>query len=86
MNANQSASELPGDSRIGACICLLHGLLQRLDQKQPGLIDEKTESVVFDLSAIDPSNSPSPAHGALVAEEHCGCCDSWLSNGSSPAR
>ena len=69
MSDNQSASELSGDPRIGACVYLLHGLLQRLDQTQPGLIDEMTESVEFDLSAIDPSDSPSAAHGALVAEE-----------------
>jgi hypothetical protein len=69
MSDNQSASELSGDPRIGACVYLLHGLLQRLDQTQPGLIDEMTESVEFDLSAIDPSDSPSAVHGALVAEE-----------------
>lgn len=69
MSDNQPISELSNDPRIGACVYLLHGLLQRLDKQQPGLLAEMIESVFFDRAAIAPDASPSAAHGALVADE-----------------
>ncbi len=57
------------DPRIGACVYLLHGLLQRLDRQQPGLIDEMTEGVRHDCDAIDPAQSAWAAQGREIADE-----------------
>ncbi len=41
------------DARAGACRYILVGLLQRLDAKSPGLIDEMLEGVIADCAAIE---------------------------------
>ncbi len=41
MTSGQMNAELSKDPRIGACVYLLHGLLQRLEQQRPGLISDE---------------------------------------------
>jgi hypothetical protein len=48
---------------------VLHGLLQRLEQQQPGLIAGLTECALQDRAAIDPEKSAAAAHGHQIAEE-----------------
>lgn len=57
------------DTRIGACAYLIHGLLQRLDKQQPGLIAGMTEGIRNDRAAMDPESSASAAHGCQIADE-----------------
>lgn len=38
MTFDQANAELSKDHRLGACVYLLHGLLQRLELQQPGLL------------------------------------------------
>lgn len=60
---------MSNDPRIGACVYLLHGLLQRLEQQQPGLIAGMAEGVQHDRAAMNPEASASAAHGCEVADE-----------------
>lgn len=69
MNTEQPAAGMASDPRIGACVYLLHGLLQRLDQQRPGLLAEMMEAVSHDRAAMRPEESPSAAQGVLVADE-----------------
>ncbi len=64
MNTEQSL-----DPRIGACAYLIPGLLQRLDQQQPGLIAGMTEGIRNDRAAMDPDSSAAATHGCQVADE-----------------
>lgn len=66
------STEQSNDPRIGACAYLLHGLLQRLDQQQPGLIAGMTDGIRGDRAAMDPESSASAAHGCQVADEALG--------------
>lgn len=69
MSLNQTTAGLSPDPRIGACVYLLHGLLQRLEQQQPGLIDGMTNGVLHDRAAMNPEASASAAHGCEIADE-----------------
>ncbi|MGJ7575647.1 hypothetical protein ACSFBX_34375 [Variovorax sp. RB2P76] len=69
MTSGQMNAELSKDPRIGACVYLLHGLLQRLEQQRPGLIADMTEGVSNDRSAMNPQASASAAHGCEIADE-----------------
>lgn len=69
MTFDQTNSELSKDPRIGACVYLLHGLLQRLEQQQPGLIAGMTEGVIHDRAAMKSEASASAAHGCEIADE-----------------
>ena len=69
MTFDQANTEPSKDPRIGACVYLLHGLLQRLDQQQPGLIADMTEGVARDRAAMNPDASASAAHGCEIADE-----------------
>lgn len=57
------------DPRIGACVYLLHGLLQRLEQQQPGLIADMTNGVLNDRAAMDSEASVAAAQGCEIADE-----------------
>jgi hypothetical protein len=63
MSFDLPKTELSPDPRIGACVYLLHGLLQRLEQQQPGLIDSMKQGALYDCAAIDPESSESATHG-----------------------
>lgn len=41
------------DVKAGACSYILVGLLQRLDARAPGLIEELVDGVVGDLRAVE---------------------------------
>jgi len=69
MTSEQVNVELSKDPRIGACVYLLHGLLQRLEQQRPGLIADMTEGVANDRAAMNPEASGSAAHGCEIADE-----------------
>jgi hypothetical protein len=69
MISGQISAELSKDARIGACVYLLHGLLQRLEQERPGLIAHLTEGVANDRAAMNPEASASAAHGCEIADE-----------------
>jgi hypothetical protein len=69
MTFDQAHAELSKDPRIGACVYLLHGLLQRLEEQQPGLIAGMTEGVLHDRAAMNPDASASAAHGCEIADE-----------------
>lgn len=62
-------TEHRNDPRIGACVYLLHGLLQRLEQQQPGLIADMTEGVLHDRAAMNPEASVAAAQGCGIADE-----------------
>lgn len=55
-------------TRIGAYEYLLHSLLQRLGQQQPGLITKMMTGVLNDRNTIA-SDSSVDAQGLLIAEE-----------------
>lgn len=63
------STEQSNDPRIGACAYLLHGLLQRLEQQQPGLIAGMTDGIRSDRAAMDPESCASAAHGCQIADE-----------------
>lgn len=69
MSIDQAQAEHSSDPRIGACVYLLHGLLQRLDQQQPGLIAGMTEGISHDRAVMDPTSSAGAAHGCQIADE-----------------
>jgi hypothetical protein len=69
MNFDHANAELSKDPRIGACVYLLHGLLQRLEQQQPGLIAGVTEGMLHDRASMNPEASKSAAHGCEIADE-----------------
>jgi len=69
MTFGQAKTGSSRDPRIGACVYLLHGLLQRLDQQQPGLIADLTKGVARDRAAMEPDTSASAAHGCEIADE-----------------
>jgi hypothetical protein len=57
LSIEQSKSGQSEDTRMGACVYLLHALLQRLEQQQPGLISDMTEGVLHDRAAMNPEAS-----------------------------
>lgn len=69
MSLDQAKTAISPDPRIGACVYLLHGLLQRLEQHQPGLIGSMTEGALDDRAAIDAKESVSAAQGHQILEE-----------------
>ncbi len=69
MTLDPANTEPSTDPRIGACVYLLHGLLQRLEMQQPGLIADMTEGVLRDRAAMNPEASASAAHGCEIADE-----------------
>jgi len=69
MSLDLANTETSLGPRIGACVYLLHGLLQRLEQQQPGLIGSMTEGALRDRAAMDPEESASAAHGRQIVEE-----------------
>ncbi|WP_395027820.1 hypothetical protein [Comamonas odontotermitis] len=69
MSAEHVSMNQSTDPRIGACVYLLHGLLQRLERQQPGLLAEMTEGILRDRSAMDPASSSAAAAGYQVADE-----------------
>ena len=69
MTIHQVDTEPSKDFRIGACVYLLHGLLQRLDQQHPGLIADMTKGVARGRAAMNPDASASAAHGCEIADE-----------------
>lgn len=69
MKTEHVRTEQSIDPRIGACVYLLHGLLQRLEQQQPGLIADMTEGIRGDRAAMDPESSASAAQGCQIADE-----------------
>ena len=69
MSFDQAKSGQSNDPRIGACVYLLHGLLQRLEQQQPGLIAGMTEGALRDRAAMNPKDSVSAAQGCEIADE-----------------
>lgn len=69
MTIDPTQAEYSSDPRIGACAYLLHGLLQRFDQQQPGLIAGMTEGIAQDRAAMDPQRSAGAAHGCQIADE-----------------
>lgn len=69
MNAASATPEHSNDPRIGACVYLLHGLLQRLEMQQPGLLADMTEGALQDRAGMNPQSSPFAAHGCEIADE-----------------
>jgi hypothetical protein len=69
MNSDQDSGKLSNDLRVGACVYLLHGLLQRLEQQQPGLIADLADGVANDRAAMNPAASVAAAHGCEIADE-----------------
>lgn len=59
----------PRDPRVGACVYLLHGLLQRLEALQPGLLASMTDGAVHDRDALAAQDSAGAAQGVEVADE-----------------
>ena len=57
------------DTRVGACVYLLHELLQRLEQQRPGLIADMAEGIANDRAAVHPEASASAASGCDIADE-----------------
>ena len=69
MTSEQKPEKLANDPRIGACVYLLHGLLQRLEQQQPGLLADMANGVARDRAAMNPAASDAEAHGCEIADE-----------------
>lgn len=69
MNRETPEAATHSEPRIGACVYLLHGLLQRLDQHHPGLIANMIDGAVQDRAAIDPGQSSTAAHGSQILDE-----------------
>lgn len=57
------------DPRVGATVYILHGLLQRLERQQPGLLDSMIEGALRDRAALVPEDSVAAAHACQIAEE-----------------
>ncbi|MDM0112811.1 hypothetical protein QTI66_11685 [Variovorax sp. J22R133] len=57
--------------RIDACVYILHGLLQRLERQQPGLLAEMIEGMTNDQAAMaeTPPGSPDASRGRDIAGE-----------------
>jgi hypothetical protein len=69
VSVDLSKTELSPDLASAPASTVLHGLLQRLELQQPGLIASLTEGALHDSAAIDPEESVSAAHGCQIAEE-----------------
>lgn len=65
---NQTLEE-SNDPRIGACVYLIHGLLQRLEKQQAGLLAEITLGAASDRAAMNPERSLSEKKGCEIADE-----------------
>ncbi|CAG2132945.1 hypothetical protein [Cupriavidus numazuensis] len=65
---NATASPLAGDPRLGACAYLLHMLLQRAEQRQPGLLDELIGGVTADRDAVRAQAAAPAGVEAVFAE------------------
>lgn len=48
------------ERRIGACVYLLHMLLQRAEQQQPGLLDTLMRAVAADRDSAQAQGLPDP--------------------------
>lgn len=69
MTYEQKSGKLLSDPRTGACVYLLHILLQRLEQQQPGLLADMANGVAHDRAAMNPAGSDAEAHGCEIADE-----------------
>lgn len=56
------------DAKAGACIYILHGLLQRLEATQPGLVEELLNGAKADQNACNLQVSPSAAASQILVE------------------
>ncbi len=56
------------NSKLDACVYLLQSLLQRLDAKQPGLINEMIDGVKNDKNSI-PASISVPEHVHAIFDE-----------------
>jgi len=52
------ASAQTEDARIDAGLLILHMLLQRLEQQQPGLMDGMLDGILSDRAAMAATNEP----------------------------
>ena len=68
MTTEQTNSSNSPDPRIAAYGYLLHGLLQRLDQQQPGLIAGMIEGISNDRDQMKLIGSPAADEGVVTAE------------------
>lgn len=57
------------ERQIGACAYLLHGLLQRLDAQQPGLLDEMIDGVSSDRESMVAVTTDQAESGVQIADE-----------------
>lgn len=58
----------PQDPRLGACVYLLHMLLQRAEATRPGFLDQLIRGVTADRDAM-PDNAPGREAALPVFEE-----------------
>jgi 6,7-dimethyl-8-ribityllumazine synthase len=68
MTTEQNTASNSRDRQIAACGYLLHGLLQRLDQQQPGLIAGMIEGVSNDQEQMRLIGTPAANEGVETAE------------------
>jgi hypothetical protein len=64
----QSKSSSSRDIEVAACGYLLHGLLQRLDQQQPGLIAGMIEGISNDQANMRLVSTAEANEGVEIAE------------------
>ena len=65
----QSKSSSSRDIEVAACGYLLHGLLQRLDQQQRGLIAEMIEGISNDQAHMKSRGTAEANEGVAIADE-----------------
>lgn len=64
----KSKSSVSRDIEVAACGYLLHGLLQRLDQQQPGLIAGMIEGISNDQAHMRLAGTSEANEGVEIAE------------------
>lgn len=67
--SNQEQAFSSTERKLGACSYLLHGLLQRLEQDRPGLLDSFIAGVEADRGAMSSQDTPGSAVGREIADE-----------------
>lgn len=55
---NLTSEKQSGEDRISACVYILHMLLQRAEQQQPGTLEQMIEGVAADRAGV-PAGMPS---------------------------
>lgn len=68
MTTEQSNLSGSSDINIAACGYLIHGLLQRLDQQQPGLIAGMIEGISNDQESMKLLGTPEASKGVEIAD------------------